>query len=429
MQRRPSEEEPIRSRLPIAVASALAFLLTFLGPASAGMLTSIDQFGTNAYDEAWGVAIDPSGVTYVAGTTAGAMPGQVAAGGNDAFVRATAPDGTVLWVRQFGTKHDDRAFFVAIDGLGGIYVTGVTAGKLPGQTKDGGFDSYVRKYDADGNALWTRQLGTSADDIASEVAADASGVIVIGNTGGALGGTNRGHDDVFLRAFDPNGNERWTKQFGTPKTDIGFGLALPGDGSFFAIGFTLGALPGQRNHGGNDGWVRRYGSDGTITWTREFGTSDQDLAFGMAVQDDVLYVSGTTFGSFGGQGGGSGDPFVRALDATDGATLWTRQGGSPAEDWSTNLAVDANGPYVVGYTFGDLAGPNQGRSDVFVWALDTQGADRFTTQFGTPKTDFGNWSTIDGGSLVVVGFAGGAFEGQTNLGRGDAYVASLPTTG
>ncbi len=367
-------------------------------------------------------------MTYVAGTTAGALPGQVAVGGNDAFVRATAPDGSVMWLRQFGTKHDDRAFFVAIDGLGGIYVTGVTAGKLPGQTKSGGFDAFVRKFDAEGNELWTRQLGTTADDIASEVAADANGVLVIGNTGDALEGTNRGHDDVFLRAFDPNGNERWTKQFGSTETDIGFGLALSGDGSFFAIGFTRGALPGQRNRGGNDGWVRRYGSDGTIVWTREFGTDKGDLAFGMAVQDDILYVSGTTFGSFGGQGGGGGDPFVRALDINDGATVWTRQSGSQSEDWSTNLAVDANGPYVVGFTFGDLAGPNEGRSDVFVWAIDSQGVDRWTTQFGTPKADFGNWSTIDDGSLLVVGFAGGAFDGETNLGAGDAFLTSLPTT-
>ena len=98
-------------------------------------------------------------------------------------------------------------------------------------------------------------------------------------------------------------------------------------------------------------------------------------------------------------------------------------------DWSTNLAVDANGPYVVGYTFGDLGGPNEGRSDVFVWALDAQGADRWTTQFGTTKIDYGNWSTIEGGSLIVVGFAGGAFEGETKLGGGDAYLASLPVTG
>jgi len=53
-----------------------------------------------------------------------------------------------------------------------------------------------------------------------------------------------------------------------------------GDG---AIGFTRGALPGQRNRGKNDGWVRRYAPDGTIAWTREFGTKDMDLAFGMAV--------------------------------------------------------------------------------------------------------------------------------------------------
>ena len=50
-------------------------------------------------------------------------------------------------------------------------------------------------------------------------------------------------------------------------------------------------------------------------------------------------------------------------------------------------------------------------------------------QFGTLKTDYGNWSMIEGESLVVVGFAGGAFEGLTNLGGGDANLAILPTAG
>jgi hypothetical protein len=146
----------------------------------------------------------------------------------------------------------------------------------------------------------------------------------------------------------------------------------------------------------------------------------------MALWNDTVYVSGTTFGSFGGQGAaGSGDPFVRAIAAADGSRLWERQGGTADEDWATNLAVDASGPYAVGWTRGDLGGPNAGQQDVFVWALDPSGADRWAFQFGTPRTDFGDWTTVDRGTLVLVGYTGGAFAGQSKIGGGDAFLARI----
>jgi hypothetical protein len=394
------------------------------GPASAQSLSSVDQFGSDAYDEAWAVAVAADGTAYVAGFTGGVLPGQTSHGGNDAFVRAIAADGTELWTRQFGTHGDDRAFSVALDGLGGVYVNGATTGALHGSSA-GGFDAFVRKYDTAGNVVWTQQFGTGADDFDSEVVADASGAYAIGWTAGAFAGTSRGRDDVFVSAFAPDGSTRWSKQFGTHAEDIGYGVALGADGTLYAIGFTTGALKGQRNRGGDDGFVRAFTPDGDRIWTSEFGTPSEDLAFGMAVWGDTVYVSGTTFGSFGGQGMGGGDPFVRAIAAADGSRLWSRQGGTTDEDWATNLAVDANGPYAVGWTRGDLGGANAGREDVFVWALDPTGADRWTFQLGSTKTDFGDWSAVDGGSLVIVGFAGGSLGGQPKLGGGDAYLARI----
>jgi hypothetical protein len=37
----------------------------------------------------------------------------------------------------------------------------------------------------------------------------------------------------------------------------------------------------------------------------------------------------------------------------------------------------------------------------------------------------GDWSAVDGGSLVIVGFAGGSLGGQPKLGGGDAYLARI----
>ena len=51
-----------------------------------------------------------------------------------------------------------------MDSDGNVYVAGVTYGTLPGQTNSGNYDAFVRKYDADGNELWTRQFGSASFD-------------------------------------------------------------------------------------------------------------------------------------------------------------------------------------------------------------------------------------------------------------------------
>jgi len=73
---------------------------------------------------------------------------------------------------------------------------------LPGQTSSGGVDLYVRKYDATGNVVWTRQFGTPGTDYATGVSVDASGVYVHGSTTGTLPGqTSAGDSDVFVRKY------------------------------------------------------------------------------------------------------------------------------------------------------------------------------------------------------------------------------------
>ncbi len=78
------------------------------------------------------------------GYTRGALEGD-SAGGSDAFVRSSGNDGTLRWTRQFGTSFNDIAFGVATDANGGVYLTGETFGALEGASA-GGFDAFVRKH-------------------------------------------------------------------------------------------------------------------------------------------------------------------------------------------------------------------------------------------------------------------------------------------
>src|SRR2546426_243908 len=105
----------------------------------------VSQVRSSRFVEADGIAVDASGV-YVAGLTWDALPGQTSAGSGDAFLRKYDASGNVLWTRQFGSSDVDQADNIAVD-ASGAYVAGDTAGAFPGQTSAGGVDAFVRKYD------------------------------------------------------------------------------------------------------------------------------------------------------------------------------------------------------------------------------------------------------------------------------------------
>ena len=132
-----------------APAIALVSLLLISATVPAQELTSITQFGTSSYDEVWGVAIDGSGV-YLGGQTRGTLPGQVSAGDKDAFVRKVDADGNEVWTRQFGTADWDFGSNVEAN-ASGVYVVGTTDGGFPGQTDRRRSDAFLRKYEPGGS--------------------------------------------------------------------------------------------------------------------------------------------------------------------------------------------------------------------------------------------------------------------------------------
>lgn len=81
---------------------------------------------------------------------------------------------------QFGTTDSDFAYGVAADSTG-VYVVGYTDGALEGENA-GSSDAFIRKYNTDGDVLWTDQFGIENFTQAHAVAADSTGVYVAGFT-------------------------------------------------------------------------------------------------------------------------------------------------------------------------------------------------------------------------------------------------------
>ena len=134
------------------------------------------------------------------GMTYGGFDGFKNAGNADLFLVKYNSSGTKQWTNQLGSSSDDYANGIVTDSSGSVYVTGTTYGGLDGNTSAGGDDLFIVKYNSSGTKLWTKQLGTSSQDLAEGVATDSSGnVYVAGYTGGGLDGkSSAGIDELVV---------------------------------------------------------------------------------------------------------------------------------------------------------------------------------------------------------------------------------------
>jgi len=407
-------------------AAALLLIVACGGPASAQRLVWTQQFGTLQDDRGSAIAVDAAGGVYVTGLTFGSLGGP-AAGGYDAYLVKFDAAGALEWARQLGTPADDAGRRVAVDGAGGVYITGRTYGSLGGPSA-GGRDVFLAKYDASGELQWMRQLGTLTDEgLTPSIAVDgAGGVYIAGSTFGSLGGPSAGSGDAFLAKYDASGALRWTRQFGTPAWDTAVAIAADGAGEIYVAGRTEGSLGGP-NAGSWDAFLVKFDASGAQQWARQLGTSRGDSAEGVAVDDaGNAYISGDTSGSLGGPAQGRQDAFLAKYDAS-GSLRWIRQFGTSEWDDAGGVAVDgAGGVYIAGYTSGSLGGLSAGNHDALLVKYDASGALQWTRQLGTSGIDYAYGVAGDGaGGVYISGDTQGSLGGPKVGGVWDAFVAKF----
>jgi hypothetical protein len=384
------------------------------------------QLGTseNEFNFNKGVSADGLGNVYVSGHTQGSLAGPNH-GDYDAFVAKYDGGGGLQWTQQLGTSQSDFGLGISADGLGNVYLSGETSGSL-GRPNLGSSDAFVTKYDAAGSLLWTRQLGTSSRDENTTVSADGLGnVYLSGSTEGSLGGANAGNKDVFVAKYKADGSLEWTRQFGTSAGELSEAVSADGLGNVYLSGWTSGSLGGA-NSGGVDAFVAKYDSAGTMLWTRQLGTSLEEYSFDVSADGlGNVYLTGTTDGSLGGASHGFRDAFVAKYDGA-GNQLWTRQLGSDSNDGGSGVSADSLGNvYLSGETGGALGGPSDGGLDSYLAKYDAAGNLRWARQFGPGQNDASEGVSADGlGSVFFSGYANRNFGGP-NAGGLDVYVAKL----
>ena len=144
------------------------------------------------------------------GYTGGGLDGNTTSGNHDIVLVKYNSTGTKQWTKQLGTSSGDYGNDVTTDSSDNIYVTGYTGGGLDGNTTSGNHDIVLVKYNSIGTKQWTKQLGTSVGDQGLGVTTDSSGnIYVTGLTDGRLdGNTISGGSDIFLVKYNLTGTKQ-----------------------------------------------------------------------------------------------------------------------------------------------------------------------------------------------------------------------------
>jgi hypothetical protein len=348
----------------------------------------------------WGQSstIDELGNVYVSGFTHSDLLGQNQ-GGEDAFIVKYSPDGNLEWAHQFGTSQSDSSSYVSGDGLGNVYLAGITGGAIGGANV-GSNDVFVRKYDNNGNELWTRQIGTTTSDDCTGIATDKNGNVffsgvTIGNLGGTHAGTSTNWDD-FIGLYDADGNLKWIRQFGGKYSDFTFGVAADGIGNAYLAG-DVGVTQPPPLAATSQSFVRKYDASGALVW-------NSDAEFEITITADA---SGNTYAA-----GGS---FIDKRN-TQGDLLWSRSGDGYVP---RSLVTDKLGNlYGEGYKIDD-AGKI---TNVFVSGYDSDGNALWTELLGTTNSDQPLGISVDSqGNVYITGFQ------EAGQASPDVYIAKIST--
>lgn len=277
----------------------------------------MQQFGTNLIDTSFGIDIDDNGNVYLSGFGIQEEPGILSFQDNP-WVAKYDSNGNQQWYQTFGTPNIDEGYDVAVSSDGSVYSTGWTLGDLGGANA-GLYDIWVAKHDNNGEPQWIKQFGTQNYEFPWAIDTDSQGnVYITGWTLGSLGQESAGSYDTWIAKYDSNGNQVWIQQFGTSGDDSPRGMQIDSNDNIFLTGYTDNTLGGS-NTGSYDAWAAKYDSNGNQVWIQQFGTPELDYTYKLTVDNaSHVYVTGFTEGSFGSINAGSYDAWVAKLDAETG---------------------------------------------------------------------------------------------------------------
>ena len=167
-----------------------------------------------------------------------------------------------------------------------------------------------------------------------------------------------------MAKYNSDGTIAWAKHAGGMSGDIGRGIVTLSDDSFIVTGSFSGSATFGKGEsaetvlvsdGGDDIFVAKYNSDGTIAWAKHAGGTSGDAGLGIVtLSDESIIVTGSfkgiaDFGTYNLTSQGDSDMFVAKIGTEEEIVC-----GDANADGLANI-TDA--VYLIAYIFNDGPAP------------------------------------------------------------------------
>ncbi|MFY0625914.1 MAG: leucine-rich repeat domain-containing protein [Reichenbachiella sp.] len=303
----------------VSVSSA-TLTITEIGTGTAAITVTADD-GTNTVDDVfevnisnsldpWAhafigsqthgndVKIDNSGNVY----TVGRFIGETDFGGTtltpvglyDVFLSKHNSQGGLIWVVKAGGTSQDNATSVEIDTNGDIVISGLFNGTATfGATNivagTSYYDSFIAKFDSNGNVLWANSLGTHVSQVfnvkSNDISINSTNEILFtskfnGTLDFGVSTISSSNGSSCLMKYDVNGNVVWAIEGGgTASTDRSIAVETDSNDNIYFTGlFTDDASFDTEillvDGGGTSPYIAKYTNEGAVVWAKKHGDSD-----------------------------------------------------------------------------------------------------------------------------------------------------------
>jgi Beta-propeller repeat len=286
----------------------------------------------------------------------------------------------------------------------------------------------------------TLQDGTSGIDVGKGVAIDAAGnTIVVGYSTGNWSQAVQGSTDIILIKYDPKGSEVWRVQLGTVGDEEAYGVDIDSSNNIFVTGYTSGDLAGIGTVNGEDIFLLKFDSFGTLLWSRQWGSplqtgvpdSSYDRGRSVKIDDnDDVYVIGYSNGVVENSLMTSSDISVTKVE-NDGNQLWVYEKTSGLEGEGAERGIDLEfspdgSLLILCNTNGTLGGSNLGGFDPVVISLTTDGQEGWISQINGESDNYGVGISMHSNKLIISGYTWGVFDSSDATPQGaDLFLAEF----
>lgn len=275
----------------------------------------------------------------------------------------SAPGDTLL-TAAFGGNYSDGARDIRETNDGGFAIAGFTSSYGAGEE-----DFYLVKTDGDFQIEWARTFGGSEDDRALCLLESSDGGFLVAGYSHSYSSSR----DMFVVKTDNDGNLIWQETYGGSDYERVNSITETPDGGFLLAGATqsFGA-------GGNDVYLVKISSSGSVVWSKTYGGSEADAAYDlMLMPDDGFMIAGET-ASFGA---GNFDVYILRTNSS-GDTLWTRTHGTSISERARAIENSDDDNFVI-------AGYNEDGEeyDAFLMKVDALGDLDWNRTYGGDDDD------------------------------------------